>query len=236
MLIDGALEIGLWRPLLVREERLTDRPDACRLVYASDIHLRRGRAGTLRRQVLEAVAAASPDLVLLGGDLVDQRSQLGELTALVAAIREVAIVLAVGGNHDRRVGLDRVRGAVEHGGGLWIHAGTAVVTRRGRAVAVSGPEATDPVDGHVRVLCGHDPWIWRACRHGGFDLVLAGHLHGCQVVACHYRDRLLPGALVYPYCVLGRRRGQSRLVVSRGVSDLVPLRWRCPREVVLCHV
>jgi hypothetical protein len=25
-------------------------------------------------------------------------------------------------------------------------------------------------------------------------------------------------------------------VVSRGVSDLVPIRWRCPREVVLCYV
>jgi hypothetical protein len=25
-------------------------------------------------------------------------------------------------------------------------------------------------------------------------------------------------------------------VVSRGVSDLMPIRWRCPREVVLCYV
>jgi hypothetical protein len=25
-------------------------------------------------------------------------------------------------------------------------------------------------------------------------------------------------------------------VVSRGVSDLLPIRWRCPREVVLCYV
>ena len=85
-------------------------------------------------------------------------------------------------------------------------------------------------------VCAHDPRIWKASRHAGYDLVLAGHLHGCQVVAGVYRDRLFPGALFYPYCFLNHRRGSTRLVVSRGVSDLVPIRWRCPREVVLCHV
>jgi predicted MPP superfamily phosphohydrolase len=66
--------------------------------------------------------------------------------------------------------------------------------------------------------------------------VLAGHLHGCQMVAFEYRDRLFPGALFYQHCFIRSRCGPARLVVSRGVSDLVPVRWRCPREVVLCHV
>jgi hypothetical protein len=61
-------------------------------------------------------------------------------------------------------------------------------------------------------------------------------LHGCQLVACEYRDRLFPGAFFYRYCYLSHQCGSTRLVVSRGVSDLVPIRWRCPREVVLCYV
>jgi predicted MPP superfamily phosphohydrolase len=67
-------------------------------------------------------------------------------------------------------------------------------------------------------------------------LILAGHLHGCQLVAFQYRDRLFPGAMFYPYCYMRYRRGSTQLVVSRGVSDRVPIRWRCPREVVLCYV
>jgi hypothetical protein len=55
-------------------------------------------------------------------------------------------------------------------------------------------------------------------------------------VAFQYRDRLFPGAVFYPYCFMNHRRGSTQLVVSRGVSDLVPIRWRCPREVVLCYV
>ena len=231
-----ALEVGLRRALHVREERLSPRVDACRLLYVSDIHLRNGRSDTLCRQVLDAVTRCTPDVVLLGGDLVDRRSELSTVSALVGALCELAPVLAIGGNHDRQIGMDRVRDAVAHGGGHWIHDGIARVKHGARVIAITGPETAPRVDGHVRILCAHDPGIWKTSREAGYDLVLAGHLHGCQLVAWEYRDRLFPGAIFYPYCFLSHQCGPTRLVVSRGVSDLVPIRWRCPREVVLCHV
>ena len=232
----GPMTIGLNHALHVREERLSARPDACRLLYVSDIHLRNGRSETLCRQVLDAANRCAPNVILLGGDLVDRRSELSTLSDLVRRLRDVAPVLAVGGNHDRHVGMDRVGGAVVEGGGQRVHDSAARVPHGGRTIAVSGPETARHADGHVRVLCAHDPRIWKTARHAGFDLVLAGHLHGFQLVVCEYRDRLFPGALFYPYCFLSHHRGSTRLVVSRGVSDLLPIRWRCPREVVLCHV
>lgn len=230
------IEIGLNQALLVREERLSARPDACRLLYVSDIHLRKGRSDALGRQVMDSAYRCHPDAVLLGGDLVDRRSELGTLSDLVMQLQRVAPVLAIGGNHDRAVGMDEVRDAVVRGGGQWIHDRVARVTHRQRVIAVSGPGAAPPSDGHVRVLCAHNPRIWKTSCDAGFDLVLAGHLHGCQLVAWEYRDRLFPGAFLYPYNFLSHRRASTRLVVSRGVSDLLPIRWRCPREVVLCHV
>jgi predicted MPP superfamily phosphohydrolase len=230
------LEIGLRHALHVREERLSTRPDACRLLYVSDIHLRNGRSDTLCRQVLDSVTRCDPDAVLLGGDLVDSASELGTLSGLVGKLRDVAPVLAIAGNHDRQIGLDRVREAVARGGGHWIHDGRARLKHGTRVIAVSGPETASFAEGHVRILCAHNPRIWKTARDAGYDLVLAGHLHGCQLVVGTYRDRLFPGAIFYPYCVLSHQPGSSRLVVSRGVSDLVPIRWRCPREVVLCHV
>ena len=233
----GPLEVGLRRPLHIRDERLSTRRDACRLLYASDLHLRNGRSATLARQVLDAVTRCHPDAVLLGGDLVDRRSELSRLSDLVGELGTVAPVLAIGGNHDQRLGMHRVRDAVLHGGGEWIHDGSAHLTHGERVIAVSGPEAPAMLaDGDVRVLCAHNPRIWKTSRRAGYDLVLAGHLHGCQVVAWEFRDRLFPGAIFYPYCCSSRRCGSTRLVVSRGVSDLVPIRWQCPREVVLCHV
>ena len=230
------LEVGLVRPLHIREERLSGRRDPCRLLYVSDIHLRPSRSDTLCQQVIDAVDRCGTDAVLLGGDLLDCGSELGKLRDLVHRLCSHAPVLAVGGNHDGRVGMERVCDAVTAGGGQWIHEGTACISHGRRVISISGPAAAAGADGDVRILCAHNPRIWSRSRHGTYDLVLAGHLHGCQFVACEYRNRLFPGAIFYPYCFLSHQHGSARLLVSRGVSDLVPIRWRCPREVVLCYV
>jgi uncharacterized protein len=230
------LTIGLNGALHVREERLSLRGDACRLMYVSDLHLRRSRSRRLCRQVIESARSTGVDVLLLGGDLVDGRAELGELRDLVATLCEIAPVFAVGGNHDGRVGMNRVGDAVVRGGGKWIHDSAVRITHGSRVIAVFGPDSPTSSEGDVQVLCAHNPRVWKTAREQGYDLVLAGHLHGCQVVAFEYRNRLYPGALFYPYCYLSHQHGSTRLVVSRGVSDLVPIRWRCPREVVLCYV
>ncbi len=138
------IEIGLSGALHIREERLSARDDACRLLYVSDIHLRNGRSDMLSRQVVDAAARCRPDQVLLGGDLVDRPSELDKLSGLVRALCEFAPVLAVGGNHDRRLGMSRVRDAVVDGGGRWIHDRIARVTHGGRVIAVFGPDNDGP--------------------------------------------------------------------------------------------
>lgn len=232
----AGLDIGLNRPLHVREERLNASSAACRVVYISDIHLRPGRSALLIDQTNEAVAKCSPNLILLGGDLVDRASELGALTNLVVSLLRHSQVMAVGGNHDESVGLDRVRDAVMQGGAEWIHDREIQLQHAGRVLSISGPEMITAPQGDVCIQCAHNPRIWKTARHRGFDLVLSGHLHGCQFVAFEYRDRLFPGAWFYPYCYLSHQAGTSRLIVSRGVSDLIPIRWQCPREIVLCHV
>jgi uncharacterized protein len=205
-------------------------------MYISDIHLRHPRSEKLSKQILEVASTVNVNAIVLGGDLVDRSSEMNHLTRLVAGLSRIAPVFAVGGNHDNKVGLDRVQSAVTGGGGDWIHDGVARIKHESRVIALYGPAARDSLEADVRVLCAHNPRIWKTSRNQGYDLVLAGHLHGCQIVAFEYRDRLFPGAIFYPYCYLDHQHGSARLVVSRGISDLIPVRWRCPREVVLCHV
>ena len=149
----GPLTIGLNGALHIREERLSIRHDACRLMYVSDIHLRRTRSDNLCRQVIESARSSEIDVLLLGGDLVDGPAELGKLCDLVGALCEVAPVFAVGGNHDRHVGMNRVRDAVVSGGGQWIHAGAARVSHGSRVIAVSGPDAASLPEGDFQVLC-----------------------------------------------------------------------------------
>lgn len=235
-MIAGPLTIGIAGALHVREERLSTRSDACRLMYVSDIHLRRNRSDLLCQQVIESAKSCKIDAMLLGGDLVDEATELGKLSDLVSALSKVAPLFAVGGNHDQSVGLDRVRNAVVSGGGEWVHESSTQIFHGSRTIVISGPDTQSLPMGDFQILCAHNPRVWKAAQSRGFHLVLAGHLHGCQMVAFEYRDRLYPGAIFYPNCYLSHQSGSARLVVSRGVSDLVPIRWRCPREVVLCHV
>jgi predicted MPP superfamily phosphohydrolase len=68
------------------------------------------------------------------------------------------------------------------------------------------------------------------------DLVLAGHLHGCQFVFKEHAERLLPGGWFYSWNCLRRKVGNCALIVSRGCADTLPFRWNCPREVVVCDL
>ena len=207
-------------------------------MYVSDIHLRQGRSKLLIRQIVASAQQSEPHAILLGGDLVDRATELGELRDLIGSLCSMAPVLAIGGNHDSDVGMQRVRDTVVAAGGKWIHSDVEKIFHGDRIISISGPEVSGAAmpDGDFRILCGHNPRIWKTARHQGFDLVLAGHLHGCQFVAFEFRNRLYPGALFYPYCYLTHQHKSTTLVVSRGVSDLIPIRWRCPREVVVCDV
>jgi hypothetical protein len=230
------LAVGLDDDLHLRHERISSREDACKLLYISDIHLRPSRSDKLCRQVHAVAQRGQPHAFLLGGDLADRSTELDKLRDLIVALRRNAPVFAIGGNHDRRVGISRVRQAIESGGGKWIQDDSVRLSHLDRVIAISGPDASRLPEAHYHVMCAHYPSIWTTAKRRGFNLVLAGHLHGCQIVAFEFRNRLFPGAFFYPCCFLTAKSGAAQLIVSRGVSDLVPIRWRCPREVVLCHV
>jgi len=116
------IEIGSNSPPDVRGERVSlpnvDRPFG--VLYMSDLHLRERKTERLCEQLTRIVATANPDLLLLGGDLVDKQSGLPQLADLVSSARRKCLVGAIGGNHDRRVGIGAVERAVELAGGVWL--------------------------------------------------------------------------------------------------------------------
>jgi uncharacterized protein len=232
----GYLELGLRQGLHLREVVLYEAEDACRICYISDIHLRPGRSQLLSSQVLETCRRSAPHRILLGGDLLDKPCQLDALFALGQALSALAPTYAVAGNHDVAVGLDKVTACLESAGCTWIHSQAAYWNHQGRTISVAGPEFHGAPSADVRILCGHNPRIWKVARNCEFNLVLAGHLHGCQLVAFQFRNRLYPGAWFYPFCYYELDENGRKLVVSRGVADLVPIRFNCPREILLCKV
>lgn len=209
---------------------------AWRVVYASDLHLTAKRS-SIGSALVDAIARRPVDAVLLGGDLLERRSGAEVLEATVGRLTSQAPVFAVAGNHDVGLRHDLARRAVRAGGGHWLHDGESELVRDGQRLhlhaAVRPREQSDATA--VRVLVGHHPSIIDAAAPH-YDLVLAGHLHGGQCVWWQRGGRLYPGAWFQRWNGLRFLVGNAVLLVSRGAADTLPIRFRCPREVLYCEI
>ncbi len=73
-------------------------------------------------------------------------------------------------------------------------------------------------------------------KHPPYHLILAGHLHGCQFVFWQNKSGLYPGRCFYGWNILEAQIGLCRYIVSRGATDTLPLRYNCPRKLVLVEI
>ncbi len=226
------LEIGAAGLLHVRREHIPYSQAQATIMYASDLHLTQW-AGHIVPQIVQAVEQAAPDVVLLGGDLVDRASGLPHLTSCIRAIQQICPVWAIAGNHDRAFGVEQVRACIESAGGGWLE--TTALSLRNGAVRIEGKCRPRKSSG-FSILCAHEPAIFPCAVGCDYDLVLAGHLHGGQCVLKEYRGHLYPGAYLYNWNGDRFKQMTTVMLVSRGVNDTLPLRWNCPREVVVCTI
>ena len=236
----AGFEFGCRAPLLTRREHVVGRGHATaqgwRLLYASDLHLTERRA-SLVADLATIVENEQPDAVLLGGDLIDRRSGLALLGAGVRAMAQRCPVVAVPGNHDAARGIQLVRGVIGACGGKWLPDADVVLsdTQRPPLHLHACPRAVLASAG-LHALVAHHPEVAPRAASLGYDLVLAGHLHGGQCVWWQRGQRLYPGAWFSRWNGLRFALDSTTLLVSRGAADTLPVRFRCPREVLLCHL
>lgn len=218
--------------LQTRREYVSDQLGMT-LCYISDLHLSGTWTSRVCQQVLDGVTALRPDLVLLGGDLVDRKKALPQLKNLVAELKQLtSAVLVIPGNHDHFVGVGNVRDAVLDQGAHWLPDEAYRIA--GLVVEAAGHLEKRQEESTVNILCGHEPSVAMGDDVGHIDLVLAGHLHGCQWVLWRRKGELYPGAFVYRWNGPRFQVNRTTVLVSQGVNDTFPLRWNCPREVLYC--
>jgi predicted MPP superfamily phosphohydrolase len=219
-----------------------------RLAFASDLHIGPLTPPRLLDEAFAALAAWSPDVLLLGGDYVFldvTRAMAQRLTELVAMV-PARTKLAVLGNHDLWTDHAVIERALERGGVRVLvnesvrlpapHDDVAIVgvdepwsgsPDPKRAFAAADPEAP------VRIALAHAPEGIPMISGRGARLMLCGHTHGGQVA--------LPSGPVVVHGPYGRKYpsglydvGGMQVYVSRGLGTVdVPLRVYAAAEVAL---
>ena len=210
-----------------------------KIAMLTDLHRSALVSADLIDRAVTAALAATPDLVVLGGDFVtnfDARFA-GPVAEVLSRLKAPAGVIAVLGNHDD----DRVvpaaltargirvlreqRMRLEMGGKSVDFLGVSYWTRgEARIGALIDREATP-------ILVAHDPRRLTEAEALSIPLVLSGHTHGGQVVVPpfgpinRFRFPITQGTL---------RRNNTTLFVSRGVGTIyLPVRINCPPEVAV---
>jgi predicted MPP superfamily phosphohydrolase len=226
-------EFGAFRLPSVRHERiLWQLPRPVRLLYASDLHLGHWWTARVADHLVVLARQTCPDVILLGGDLIDHSRALEPLRCMLRTLTAIAPVHAIAGNHDLRAGVAVVRDAVRSAGARWLP--DCPIEYPLRIEAVLAPDSLDA--GTPRILCAHAPDVFPTAVAAGYRLVLAGHLHGGQCVLATRRGKQYPAAWFHRWHGLRFRQGDADLLVSRGMADTFPFRFNCPREILLCEI
>jgi predicted MPP superfamily phosphohydrolase len=225
--------------------------DGLRIAFLSDLHAGSYGGSEELSALFARTMALRPDLVCLGGDLINTRADELELfDEPLLEMRPPLGVFAVPGNHDHRHYPDmggwqeylEARGVhvlanhgarlLVRGSSLWLcgvdDLGEGLPDLRG---ALKGRFADEPT-----VVLAHQPDHFPLIAPEGVDLVLSGHTHGGQIK--------LFGRPLVSHTSKGFVEGEfrdeehgARLWVSRGAGvTLLPLRIGARSEITLVRV
>lgn len=232
--------------------------DGYRIAVLSDFHHGPQQPVDRARRAVAYANSQAPHLAVLLGDFGRSEGGMRELSrrsyermfaTLGPALQELRTrdgILAVLGNHDFYADARQTS--------QWL-ASLGIRVLRNESVTVGDGTGTlrvvgvdDVVSGRVHaehvqdltegdqptIVLSHHPDIVQQCTHDSVRLVLSGHTHGGQVVFPFL------GALVTRSHVCTRKHPAgwvpnrfAPLFVTRGIGVQVPLRFRCPPEVVV---
>ncbi len=229
-----------------------------RIALVTDLHS--CNYGENQKTLIEAIDKEIPDIVLLGGDIFDDKRSYENAEETVKQIAEKYLCYYVTGNHEYwGYDMDSILEIVERCGVKILSAECATIEINGQMINICGvndPDITTYTDYDISieeelskveeeaerkyftVLLSHRPELVETYSQYDFDLVLSGHAHGGQWrIPGLLNGVFAPNQGIFPKYAGGRYDFDNQiLIVSRGLareSTLVPRIFNRPELVVI---
>lgn len=232
-----------------------------RLALITDLHA--CCYGKNQKNLVEAVLKQKPDVVLLGGDIFDDKLAYDNAEVAIRQLAEQIPCYYVTGNHEywsRDIGtiLEIVKSC-----GVTILSGSCdTIILNGQTINICGvddPDVTEylvegvPIEiqladaqeeagaagmEHYTILLSHRPELYETYQKYDFDLVLSGHAHGGQWrIPWLLNGLYAPNQGLFPEYAGGRYDDETgTMIVSRGLareSTPVPRIFNRPELVII---
>jgi predicted MPP superfamily phosphohydrolase len=227
-----------------------DGPDLVKIAFVSDIHMGTIIGPRRTNSIVNKINGLHPDLILLGGDVVDEdlapviRNNLGDsLRKLNAPLG----VIGITGNHEYIGGAEKAVHYLEAHGIRMLQDSSILVDDR---FYIIGREDRDKprFSGRNRkeleqlltgidkdkplILLDHQPFEMDIKESLGIDLTLSGHTHHGQMWPLNYLTRA-----IYEVSWGYKKKGNTHVYVSSGVGGWgPPVRIGNRPEIVLINL
>ena len=208
--------------------------------------------------IVNEVEKIAPDAIYITGDFIDRnRYDLEQSLLLVKAIKDVAPIYYVTGNHEISINdVDKIKNSL-HELGVHILSNDRMIlsSTEGEKIAIGGIE--DPLssteieqvaveraigtafegvpEDMFKILLSHRPEYFDVYVQKDIDVTFSGHAHGGQVRIPGFGGMVSPGQGIFPKLTSGiHEKEGSQLVVSRGIGNsLFPVRIFNQPEIVV---
>ncbi len=221
--------------------------DGFKIVQISDYH--NEDFGDNQESFISAVANAEPDIIVLTGDIVDEdHPDIIAASQMVEGMVDIAPTYYITGNHelypDAAVQYEQFQQIMMDSGVIHLDNKTEILSLDGADIMLTGqqyvsyyvPQHLLPADeSYFNILLYHGSDNFDLIAPFGYDLVLAGHVHG-GIVRLPFVGGLFDntGGLFPEYDAGIFHNGNSTLIVNVGVGDAdLPRFFNQPEIVVV---
>lgn len=225
-----------------------------RIAFITDLHS--CYYGEGQEDLLNCIYEQNPDVVLLGGDIVDDRLPSKNAAITLKALAEKYICYYVSGNHEYRSGkIDEIKKMISGYGVVILEGQRDTVNIKQQLINICGVDDADvgkscffqqiantetQTDSAFTIFMAHRPEYIKTYLQYDFDLILAGHAHGGQWrIPGVINGLLAPNQGFFPKYAGGEYEfGDKTFIVSRGLareSTHIP-RFFNPPEVVIVDI
>lgn len=195
-----------------------------KLAFLVDTHIH--SFGSVEENVLRILEREEPDVVLHGGDVIDEFTQSLKPVERYLSSIDADEKYAVLGNHDYWCGRSEELIGVLRRCGFKPLLDEVVESKVGRILGVDWRDSRRyELCLNAEILLAHDPNVALSCRKA--ELILAGHTHGGLV---------LGGLTIFSNSAYARGLYEldgATLYVSRGLGQMIPFRPTSPLELVI---
>lgn len=230
--------------------------DGFKIVHLSDYH------NDTVPQLMSEVRDENPDLIVCTGDMADDKGSYAPAVRLVEKLQTVAPCLMVSGNHDLwRNDFGSMEKEMNAAGAKFLHNERVFITKGDDKISVCGiddpyicnekkikhyiKKAALDVSGYdgFEMLLFHRANLLDELTGFGFDLILAGHMHGGHMripgvggVAAPRTSWQAGEGILFPRYFGGRFESDgTTMIVNRGLGNpmFIPRVFNRPEMIVI---